>query len=63
MNDALLKNNQWRIDYDYYIGQCILKYDNTISGKLAIKTSGPFEIVGVHLNSVVTIQIQVGVTE
>ncbi len=45
VNDANLKNNQWCINYDYYIGQHVLKYDNTIKGKLAVKTSGPFEIV------------------
>ncbi len=55
VNDALLKNNQQRINYDYYIGQCILKYDNTIKGKLTVKTSGPFEIVHVHVNGTVTI--------
>ncbi len=63
VNDALLKNNQRRINYDYYIGQQVLKYDNTINGKLTIKTSGPFEIVCVHVNGTVTIQLQAGVTE
>ena len=55
VNDALLKNNQRRINYDYYIGQQVLKYDNTIKGKLAVKTSGPFEIVCVDVNGMVTI--------
>ncbi len=36
VNDALLKNNQRRINYDYYIGQRVLKYDNTIKGKLTV---------------------------
>ncbi len=55
VNDALLKNNQQRINYDNYIGQQVLKYDNTIKGKLTVKTSSPFEIVRVHVNSTVTI--------
>ncbi len=63
VNDVHLKNNQRCINYDYYIVQHILKYDNTIKEKLAIKTSGPFEIVCVHVNSMVTIQFWVGVTE
>ncbi len=63
VNDALLKNNQQCINYDYYIGQHVLKYDNTIKGKLAVKTSGQFEIVHVHLNGTVTIQLRVSVTE
>ncbi len=56
VNDANLKNNQWCINYDYYIGQHVLKYDNTIKGKLDVKTSVPFEIVHVHINGTVTIQ-------
>ncbi len=36
VNDALLKNNQQHINYDYYVGQYILKYDNTIKRILAI---------------------------
>ena len=63
VNDALLKNNQRHINYDYYIGQQVLKYDNTIKGKLTVKTSGPFEIVRVHVNGTVTIQLRAGVTE
>ncbi len=52
----------WK-NYDYHIGQCILKYDNTIKGNLAIETSGPFENVCVHMNGIVTIQLWVSVTE
>ncbi len=63
VNDALLKNNQRRINYDHYVGRQVLKYDNTIKGKLAVKTSGPFEIVQVHVNGMITIQLRVGVTE
>ncbi len=63
VNDVLLKNNQRCINYDYYTGQQVLKYDNTIKGKLAIKTSSHFEIVRVHVNGMVTIQLWVSVTE
>ncbi len=55
VKNVLLKNNQRHINYDHYIGQQVLKYDNTIKGKLTVKTSGPFEIVHVHVNSMVTI--------
>ncbi len=63
VNDALLKNNQRHINYDYYVRQQVLKYDNTIKGKLTVKTSGPFVIVRVHVNGTVTIQLRAGVTE
>ncbi len=63
MNNALLKNNQQHIDYDYYIGQHVLKYENTIKGKLVVKTSVPFEIVCVHVNGMFTIQLQPSVTK
>ncbi len=63
VNDALLKNNQRCINYDYYIGQQVLKYDNTIKGNLSVKTSGLFEIVCVHVNGTVTIQLQASITE
>ncbi len=63
VNKALLKNNQQLINYDYYVRQHVLKYDNTIKDKLAIKTSGPFEIVCVHVNGMVTIQLWAGRTE
>ncbi len=45
------------------IGQQVLKYDNTIKGKLTVKTSSPFEIVRVHVNSMVTIQLRARVTK
>ena len=57
VNKALLKSNQKRANYDYHVGQKILKYDNSITGKLALKTTGPFEITCVHTNSMVTIAL------
>ncbi len=43
VNNALMKTNQKCINYYYNVGQCILKFEQTIKGKLAIKTSIPFE--------------------
>ncbi len=51
------------INYDYYVRQSVLKYNNTIKGKLAIKPLGPFEIVCIHMNNTVKIQLRAGVTE
>ncbi len=63
VNDALLKNNQKHINCDYYVGQSVLNHNNLIKGKLTIKTSCPFEIVCVHMNGTITIQLPVNVTE
>ncbi len=63
VNDALLKSNQQYINKDYFVGQSVLKYDNTFKGKLTAKTSNPFEIVPDHVNGTITIQLWVGVTE
>ncbi len=54
---------QRHINYDYYIGQQVLKYVFLIKGKLTVKTSGPFEIVRVHVNGTVTIQLRASVTK
>ena len=57
VNKALLKSNKKRIKYDYHIGQKILKYDNYIAVKLALKSTGPFEISHFHTNGTVTITL------
>lgn len=62
-NDALLKSNQQCINYGYNIGHWVLRYGNTIKWKLAIKISDHFEIVCVHMNSIITILVRAGVTE
>ncbi len=62
-NDVMLNRNQCCINYDYFVGQRVLKYDNTSKGKLAVKTTSLFEIVCVHANSTVNIQLSTGVTE
>ena len=61
-NKALLKSNQKRINYDYCAGQKILKYDNSIVGKLESKTTGPFDISHVHTNGTVTILLHPGIS-
>ncbi len=63
VNDALLRANKKRINFDYAVGQQVLKYDKTIMGKLKPKTSGPFEILRVHSNGTVTISLRPRITE
>ncbi len=38
VNDALLHANIKRLNFDYQIGQKVLKYDKTLYGKLKPKT-------------------------
>ena len=63
VNKALFKSNKKRINYDYRIGQKILKYDNSIAGKLELKTTGPFEISHIHTNCTVTILLCTRISE
>ena len=63
VKNALLKYNKKRINYDYFIGQKILKYDNSITGKQALKTNGPFEITCVHRNGTVNMALCPEVSE
>ena len=63
VNKALLKSNQKRIKYDYHVGQKILKYNNSIVGKLELKTTGPFEILHIHTNGMVTLLLRPGISE
>ncbi len=63
VNNALIKTNQQHINYDYLVGQCVLKYDQTVKGKLTIKISVPFPVVHVNVNSTIIIQLRLGVTE
>ncbi len=63
VNEALLINNQPCINYGDFVAQQVLKYDQKIKGKLAIKTSGPFKIVHIHMISTFTIQLQVSLME
>ncbi len=50
-------------NFDYVIGLSVLKYDNTIKAKIAVKTSIPLEIVHMHVNGTITIQLRAGVTK
>ncbi len=45
VNEALLRANKKRINFDYAVGQNVLKYDKSIMGKLKPKTTGPFDIL------------------
>ena len=42
VNKALLKSNKTRINNYYHIGKKILKYDDSITGKLVLKRNCPF---------------------
>ena len=63
VNKSLLKSNQKRINYDYRLGKKILKYNNSIVGKLESKTTGLFEISNVHTNGTVTILLHPRISE
>ncbi len=63
MNKTFLKSNQWCIDYDFFVGQQILKYGNTMKGKVVTKTSGPFEMAHIHVNSIIANHLRSCVTE
>ena len=63
VNKALHKSNKKRINYDYCIGHKVLNYDNSITGKLVSKTTGPLEITRIHMNGTVTIALQPQVLE
>ncbi|KAL7460146.1 hypothetical protein ACHAXS_000610, partial [Conticribra weissflogii] len=55
VNDALLCANKKNFNFDYQIGQKVLKYVKTLYGKLKPKTIVPFDILWVHSNCTVTI--------
>ncbi len=63
VNEAQVNSNQQWIFYDYFIGWILMKYDNTTKGKLAIKTSGHFDIVHIPVVGTVTIQLRAGMTQ
>ena len=62
-NKYLLNSNKKRTNYDYCVGQKILKYNNSKIGKLASNTTGTFEIKPVHTNGTVTIGLCTKVSE
>ena len=63
VNKVLHKYNKKRINYDYCVGKKILKYNNSITGKLASNTTGMFKITCIHMNGTVTIAIPPKVSE
>ncbi len=63
VNDALLHANKKLINFDYQIGQKVLKYDKELYGNFKPKTTGPFDILRVHSNGTVTISLRPGITE
>ena len=62
INDNIFRANRKRRQYDYALGQRVLKkvHDPT---KLGVRTTGPFTILRVHVNGNITLQLRPGVTE
>ena len=62
VNENLRRANRKRRQFDYAIGQRVLKkmHDPT---KLGVRTTGPYTIERVHVNGNLTIQLRAGVTE
>ncbi len=63
VNDTLLPVNKKCINFDYQIGQKVLKYNKMLYGKLKPKTTGPFDNLWVDSNGTVTISLLPGMTE
>ncbi len=51
------------MNFNYQIGQKIVKYEKTLESKLKPKTTGHFEILGVHSIGDVTSVLIPGTTE
>ena len=62
VNESLRRQNMKRRQYDYVIGQKVLKkiHDPT---KLGERTEGPYPITRVHVNGTVSIQLSDKLTE
>ncbi len=41
VNKDLLKSNQQHINHDYFVGQLVLKYDQTMNRKITVKSLTP----------------------
>ena len=61
-NYRLMRQNAQQRQYDYKIGQKVLKKLHK-PAKLGQRTSGPFDILQVHVNGTITMQLRPGVTE
>jgi hypothetical protein len=62
IHENLIRENQKRRGHDYTPQQLVLK-KKWKPKKLSKRTSGPYEIVQVHVNGTVTIQLRPGLTE
>ena len=62
VNDNLCHANMKQCQYNYALGQQILKkvYDPT---KLGVRTTGPYTIKQAHVNGMLTIELHAGLTE
>ncbi len=61
VNDALLCTNKKCFNFEYQIGQKVLKYEKS-SRQTQTKNHRTFEILRVHSNGTVTILLQPGIT-
>ncbi len=61
VKDALLCANKKHINFDCKTGQKVLKYDQMLQDKLKPETTGPFDILWVHSNRIVTILLRPGI--
>ena len=57
------RENKYRIDYDYKVGDYVFITSKDINRKLSTVKLGPFKIIQVHHNATVTIQRDSNVTE
>jgi hypothetical protein len=62
IHEKLMRENQKRRGYNYTTQQMVLK-KKWKPKKLSKRTSGPYKIVQVHVNGIVTIQLRPGLTE
>ena len=62
VNYRLMRQNAQRRQYDYKIGQKVLKKLHK-PAKLGMRTSGPFDTLQVHVNGTITMRLRPGVTE
>ncbi len=63
VNDTLTHANKKHINFDYQSGQKVLKYDNTLKGKLKTKATQHYEILRVYPNGPMTIILRPDITK
>eukprot|EP00957_Ditylum_brightwellii_P017070 1287687-Ditylum_brightwellii.AAC.1 len=62
VNDILCRVNKKQRQYDYALGQKVLKKVHNPT-KLGVRTSGPYIIDRVHVSGTLSIELHPGVTE